>query len=113
MNIEQLLPKPDNKVPFKFSYFKNVPKNSGGYVLTTFENDILYIGLSENLFNRFQQHIDNVEKTKVTNNGKAVWFYYYEYDSNNLPKLERTWINQFISIHGELPILNKISSPIN
>jgi hypothetical protein len=26
--------------------------------------------------------------------------------------LERTWLNQYESIHGELPILNKVSSPI-
>jgi hypothetical protein len=112
MKIEQLLPKPDNKVPFKLSSYKNVPKISGCYVLSTFENDILYIGLSDNLYNRFKQHLDNPEKTYPTPNGKAVWFYYMEYDKINLPKLERTWLNQFEGIHGELPILNKVHSPI-
>ena len=112
MRIEQLSPKPDNKVQFKLSFYKNVPKISGCYVLSTFENDILYIGFSDNLNNRFQQHLDNSEKTRPTLNGKAVWFYYIEYDITNLPKLERTWINQFEAIQGELPILNKIHSPI-
>ena len=113
MNIEQLLPKPNCKIQFKLSFYKSVPKISGVYLLTTLQNDILYIGLSDNLYNRFQQHLDNVEKTQPTLNGKAVWFFYLEYDIKNLPKLERTWINQYESMHGELPILNKISSPIS
>lgn len=112
MKIEQLVPKPEFKIQFKLSYFKNVPKVSGCYILTTIEDNILYIGLSENLNSRFQQHLDNPEKIMPTANGKAVWFYYMEYDDTNLPKLERTWLNQFQALHGEFPILNKVSSPI-
>jgi len=112
MKIEQLLPKPDNKIQFKLSLYKSVPKMSGVYILTTFENDILYIGQTNNLYNRFQQHLDNPKKTEPTNVGKAVWFFYMEYDMNNLPKLERTWLNQFESTQGELPILNKVNSPV-
>jgi len=113
MKIEQLSPEPCNKVQFKLSFYKSVPKISGCYILTTFENDILYIGLSDNLYNRFQQHLDNPQKTQPTIIGKAVWFFYMEYDTNNLPKLERTWLNQFESTQGELPILNKVNSPVS
>jgi hypothetical protein len=112
MKIEQLSPKPDNKIRFKLSFFGSVPKISGCYVLTTFEDSILYIGLAKNLNVRFQQHLDNYKKTQPTLNGKAVWFYYMEYDITNLPKLERTWLNQFETTQGEFPILNKVSSPI-
>ena len=113
MKIEQLNPLPTVKVQFKLSSFKQVPKETGCYILTTFENEILYIGLSVNLFERFQQHLNNPEKTNSTNNGKAIWFYFTIYDSINLPKLERTWINQFVAIHGKLPLLNKINSPVS
>jgi predicted GIY-YIG superfamily endonuclease len=85
---------------------------AGCYVLATFDDDILYIGLTDSFFNRFQQHLDNPEKANTTQIGKAVWFYHFLYDINNLPKLERTWLNQYESVHGELPILNKISSPV-
>jgi len=112
MKIEQLSPKPNDKVQFKLSSYKSVPKTSGCYILATFENDILYVGLSDNLYNRFQQHLDNPEKTKPTSTGKAIWFFYIEYDITNLPKLERTWLNQFEVIEGKLPVLNKVSSPI-
>lgn len=112
MKVEELIPLPRDKVPFKLSYFKSVPKESGCYILTTFDNDILYIGLTDNLFGRFQQHLDNPEKTNPTKEGKTFWFYYLKYNSENLQKLERTWLNQFDNIHGRLPILNKVNSPI-
>lgn len=112
MKIEELIPLPEDKVHFKLASFKIVPKKSGCYVLTTFEKAILYIGLSDNLFNRFQQHLDNIDKTNPTEEGKAIWFYFTIYDSNNLPKLERTWLNQFTSKHGRRPILNKVDSPV-
>jgi excinuclease UvrABC nuclease subunit len=113
MKIEQLIPLPKEKVQFKLSSFKFVPKKAGCYVLTTFDNYILYIGLSDSLFDRFQQHLANPQKTNPTIEGKAIWFYYTIYDPINLAKLERTWINQFVAIHGRLPILNKINSPVS
>lgn len=112
MKIEKLYPLPKNKIQFKLSFYKSVPKISGCYVLTTFDDDILYIGLSENLNTRFQQHLESPEKFKPTNNGKAIWFHFIEYDKINLSRLERTWINQFVEIHSQLPILNKINSAI-
>ncbi len=113
MKIKELIPLPKNKVHFKLVSFKSVPKEAGCYVLATFENDILYIGKSDNLFVRFQQHLDNHEKTNPTKEGKVIWFYFTTYDFKNLFKLERTWINQFIVTRGRLPILNKINSPVN
>lgn len=112
MTIKELTPQPTDKVAFKLSSYKMVPKLSGCYILTTFNDEILYVGLSDNLYVRFQQHLDNPEKTNPTKKGKAVWFYYLQYNENNLPKLERTWINQYVSKNGKLPILNKVNSPI-
>lgn len=113
MKVNELNPLPSNKVHFKLSSFKSVPKEKGCYVITTYDDNILYIGLSANLNGRFQQHLDNPEKTNPTKEGKAVWFYFSTYDPKNLPKLERTWLNQFLSMHGRLPVLNKVSSPIS
>lgn len=112
MKIYHLIPTPTNKFQFKLSFIKYVPGNSGCYVLTTFEGDILYVGLATNLNHRFRQHLENSEKTNPTKEGKAIWFYFAVFDSKNLPKLERTWLNQYLNEHGTLPILNKISSPI-
>jgi hypothetical protein len=113
MKIEKLKPLPTDKVPFTLSSFKQVPNVQGCYVLSTFDNYILYVGLAADLNSRFRQHLDNPEKTNPTSDGKAIWFHYTTFDPTNLPKLERTWLNQFLSEHGRLPILNKTSSPIS
>ena len=113
MKIEELIPQPKNKMQFKLASFKLVPKVAGCYLLTTFDHDILYIGLSENLYERFQQHLNNSEKTNPTIDGKAIWFYFTIYDPKNLPILERTWLNQFNNKHSRRPILNKADSPIH
>ena len=113
MRIDELIPKPFEKVQFKLSSFKEVPVVNGCYTLTTFDNSILYIGLATNLNNRFKQHLENTEKTSPTSEGKAIWFYFTTFDAKNLPKLERTWLNQFTNTHGKLPILNKVNSPIS
>lgn len=113
MKIKELIPLPKDKVRFKLASFKSVPKETGCYVLATFDNNILYIGLSDNLFVRFQKHLDNPEKTNPTADGKAIWFYFATYNPKNLPKLERTWLNQFSNIHGRRPILNKVDSPVS
>ncbi len=112
MKITSIEPRPDKRVLFKLSSYKTVPKASGCYVLTTFGDEVLYIGLALNLNTRFNQHLENHEKINVTAEGKAVWFYYFLYDSKNLQKLERTWLNQFVNFNGRLPILNKINSPV-
>lgn len=113
MKIDELTPKPTDKVQFKLASFKAVPQENGCYVLTTFDNDILYIGLATNLNNRFKRHLDNPEKTNPTLEGKAIWFHFTTFDPKNLPKLERTWLNQFSNKHGRLPILNKVNSPVS
>ena len=112
MKIEKLIPLPKEKVLFNLSSYKLVPKAFGCYALSTFDNHILYIGLSENLYERFKQHLANPKKTSSTADGKAVWFHFFTYPSKNLEQLERTWLNQFNAEHGRRPILNKVDSPV-
>jgi excinuclease UvrABC nuclease subunit len=113
MNVAELNPLPIQRTLFKLSSFKMVPKTSGCYILSTFDGVILYIGLSINLNKRFQEHLDNPEKVNATLKGKAFWFNFYAYDKGNLNRLERTWINQYRTAHGRLPILNKTDSPLS
>jgi len=112
VNVSELTPPPDQRTLFKLSSFKKVPKTPGCYILTTFDEAILYIGLSVNLNKRFQEHLANPDKIDVTENGKAFWFHCSGYDKGNLNKLERTWLNQYQTVHGRRPILNKMDSPV-
>jgi predicted GIY-YIG superfamily endonuclease len=90
-----------------------LPGASGCYVLTTFEGDILYIGLTEHLRRRFGQHLATKEKCQVTPRGKAFWFYFLEKPVKEIRRVERTWQNEYRTEHAEFPVLNKVASPIS
>lgn len=78
-------------------------------MLTTFSKTVLYIGLTNNLRRRMNEHLDNPEKTCETKNGRAVYFFWIESDEVN--KIERAWMNIHNLIEGALPLLNKVYSP--
>lgn len=109
MNIGKLIPAPLSKESFHLSRKKFIPDKPGCYVLTTFAGAVLYIGLAKNLRQRMQQHLDTPEKTSETSLGRAILFHWIE--SDQLNKVERTWLNIHLEHEGTLPILNKIYSP--
>jgi hypothetical protein len=55
------------------------------------------------------EHLDTSEKTGVTKNGRAILFFWIQ--SDELNKIERTWLNIHIQHEGELPVLNRMYSP--
>ena len=109
MKITDLIPGPVQYETFRRSRERFVPEKSGCYVLTTFSRDVLYIGLTNNLRRRMNEHLDNPDKTGETTLGRAVLFYWFE--SDELNKIERTWLNIHIQHEGAIPVLNKIYSP--
>jgi len=112
MKVDQLIPKVKERVQFSLKSWKFVPKEAGCYVLTTFEGEVLYVGLTDNLYRRFFKHRDTKEKRNPTKSGLAFWFYYLVSDEKEVNRIERGWLNQHISLHGGFPILNKIHSPV-
>lgn len=112
MKVLELNPKPKTKIEFHFNKLKFIPETLGCYVITNFLDDILYIGLTNNLKVRYKQHLDTPKKVALTELGVAYYFYYAILnDENKLNKLERGWINYFELIEGRLPILNSVHSP--
>lgn len=109
MNVSELVPKPLNFESFMRSRERYVPNSPGCYVLTTFGMEVLYIGLAKDLRRRMNQHLDSPNKTSETTGGRAILFYWLE--SEDLNKIERTWMNIHTLIEGKLPELNKIYSP--
>ena len=77
--------------------------------MTTFEQDILYIGLTVNLRRRINEHLDSSAKTELTAHGRAVLVYWAE--TTEVNKVERTWLNIHLLNEGRLPILNSVYSP--
>jgi excinuclease UvrABC nuclease subunit len=113
MKTDVLVPRPDKRIEFSYQKARFVPVRPGCYVLTNFLNDIVYIGLSKNLNRRIQDHLDNKEKRQITPSGVAYWFHYLIVDNENkLNSVERGWLNQYELNCGELPLLNKVHSPL-
>ena len=112
MRVDELTPAVVKRVQFTFRYQKRVPNEPGCYVLATFEGDVLYVGLSENLNRRFGQHRGHKKKCEVTTLGRAFWFYFLEQPEKEIHRVERAWLNHYRSLHGEFPILNGVASPV-
>lgn len=109
MNISELVPAPSNSDAFRRHRERFIPEQPGCYVLTTFEREVMYLGLTKNLRQRFNEHLDNEQKTAVTKLGRAIFFWWLETEATN--KVERTWMNIHIQHEGGLPLLNKVFSP--
>ena len=109
MRIDKLHPAPANHEAFRRNRRRFIPDSAGCYVLTTFSREILYVGLAANLRRRFDQHLDNPNKTAMTPLGRAILFWWLEtFDTN---KVERTWMNIHMIHEASLPILNRVYSP--
>lgn len=109
MKLECLDPRPDRVERFARRNDKFVPDVAGCYALSTFDGTVLYVGLATNLRRRFAQHLDNPEKTRETRLGRAVEFHWIETDDIN--RIERTWLNIHVHHEGRYPVLNKVYSP--
>lgn len=109
MKVDALKPVPKNHEAFRKNRERFIPQGSGCYVLTTFSRDVLYVGLASSLRRRFGQHLENPEKNVITPVGRAILFWWLE--SNEINKLERTWMNIHMLAEASLPILNKAYSP--
>ena len=109
MNIQRLEPVAQHWEPFSRNKAKFVPAGSGCYVLTTFDETVLYVGLATDLRRRFNQHLDNPEKVAATSLGRATKFYWIE--TADINRVERTWLNIHVHNEGRYPVLNKMYSP--
>lgn len=113
MKVRDLTPFPDHREDFRRGRERFIPKKPGCYVLATFQNDVLYVGLTKNLRRRFGDHLDDPEKISKTGKGTACFFHWLECDDLKLEKIERTWQNECELEDGVLPILNSLRSPVS
>jgi hypothetical protein len=58
---------------------------------------------------RMNEHLDNPLKTSPTKHGRLILFFWIE--SQEINKIERTWLNIHIQHEGKVPELNKMYSP--
>ncbi|MFO1424724.1 MAG: GIY-YIG nuclease family protein [Candidatus Competibacteraceae bacterium] len=109
MKLDLLVPLPHTSEPFRRNRERFIPAKPGCYALTTFEREVLYIGLTINLRRRINEHLDSAAKTELTARGRAVLVHWTE--TTEINKIERTWLNIHLLNEGCLPILNSVYSP--
>ena len=102
----------ENRVEFSYSALHSVSDESGCYALAAYDGTILYIGQSENICKRMEQHLDDGEKRKKTPWGVAFWMYYKLCPSRDLNSTERGWMNEHKIREGKRPFFNKIDAPV-
>jgi len=113
MNVDQLLPQPDQRAQFAWPHYITVPEQPGCYALVTYGGDVLYVGLATgNIRERMGAHLDTPDKRKGVTLGVPFWFYYILRSSGEVGPIERGWMNQAIMEDGTMPPLNKIYSPV-
>lgn len=88
-----------------------MPSANGCYALTTFEGEVLYVGLTVSLRDRMGQHLEDERKTGLTKLGRAFFFHWIE--RADLERVERTWLNIHIENEGKMPELNGAYSPVS
>ena len=107
MKVGSLKPSLPNRAPFRLSEIIRVPDKYGCYALASINDDVIYIGLSVNLHQRMQQHLDNPRMTARTSLGLASWFYYGLWNSTELDRIETELLFNFKAVEGRLPPLNR------
>lgn len=71
MKSSCLFPRPTERVVFRAYYCYLVPRCAGCYAITSFDDDILYIGKSIDLKRRFLEHINS---SKKQHKSVYLWF---------------------------------------
>ena len=82
---------------------KKVPDRKGVYQLGSVK-EVLYIGLSENLRQRLNEHYDSIDSCIK----KTTIFRYYETSNPHFEEQEQ--LKQYKSVHGRLPNCNEQST---
>ena len=93
----------------RFQYRSNagVPTHSGCYVLANVVDDVLYIGRTKNLRQRFLQHLSDPRMTGLTSSGLSHWFYYLDAPLSKIQWLEGSLLSRYKFHEVKLPILNR------
>lgn len=96
------------RVPFKLSDVMKAHESSGCYVLSNFDDEVIYIGQSVNLRRRMQEHLNNPRMTGMTRLGFVAWFCYELWGAGKIAHVESDMLmNYWLANKRRLPPLNR------
>ena len=108
MKILELAPQMVKRVGFELRYGLLLPRSSGCYVLANIYDEVLYIGQTECLRRRMEDHWKDPRMTQRTRLGLATWFYYQDCPVSDLLAVERSLLSKYYFEEIELPPLNRM-----
>jgi excinuclease UvrABC nuclease subunit len=100
MKPRNLTPIPTQALPFDTVSLDFISNRNGCYVFTASNGDILFIGSTNVLKKRLEQHIEKNQALEIS----AVHF--LESDEIKQEIVEKDWHNQFQEFAGCLPPMN-------
>ncbi len=107
MKLTQLRISQYAKLVFDLRFSAQVHARAGCYILTSLDDDILYIGETKDLNRRFKEHLDDPRMTSMTSKGKAAWFVYFSVEPRILRKVESQLLFQVQANDRDIPPLNR------
>lgn len=113
MKVSQLVPSTVHQTRFAWSHHVTVPDEAGCYAITTYDGDVLYVGLATgSVRSRMGCHLEAPDKRQGTSMGVPFWFYYLLKPATEVAAIERGWMNLAVLEDGEMPPLNRVYSPL-
>ena len=108
MKVQECSPTMQNRVVFIRHSIPFAPAVAGCYCFANIYDDVLYIGQTDCLQRRLEQHLDDPRMTSRTSLGLVSWFYYVEIPERELRTTEQKLVGDYQFKEGELPPLNRI-----
>jgi excinuclease UvrABC nuclease subunit len=100
MKPHNLTPIPTHNLAFDTESLGFIQNKNGCYIFTASNGDIVFIGSTNVLKQRIEQHIENNHVFEIS----AVHF--LEIDAVNQASIEKDWLNQFQEVTGSLLPMN-------
>lgn len=83
-----------------------VPNHPGCYVLSDWNDEILYIGKTNSLHRRMGEHLNNAQQGGFTYWNNVVWFDYVLLYFHQIDQTEQALLTQHQQQTGTYPVLN-------
>jgi hypothetical protein len=108
VNVADLLPEVQLRVPFAPWALVHVPDDAGCYALCALADHVLYVGRAKNLRRRADQHLARRAAWAHPEWGFALTFFYRPAPVEALAGIERGWMNVALLADGRLPPWNSV-----
>ena len=107
MKVSDLGQQIHTKVGFELRFSIFAPTTSGCYILANIHEDVLYIGQTNNLQRRLEEHIGDSRMQQTTQLGVVTWFFYRETPELLAYPTEQSLLTEYKFREGVLPLLNR------